>query len=147
MARWRWATVGTLGEPLTGGLIGGVVVLGSPTAAIAETISTLRSVALINPLFAVDEEGGRVQRLRALLGRLPSAEQQATDNTPVELQELVALHGEQVSDLGFDMIPLRFSMSAMVQVSATGLSAPIRGGWPNTGLPSWKGWRASVWWR
>jgi beta-N-acetylhexosaminidase len=57
--------------------LGGVVVMGRPTdgAALAGGLAAMRAAAVdgISPLAASDEEGGRVQRLRGLLGPLPSA--------------------------------------------------------------------------
>ena len=57
--------------------LGGVVVMGRPKdrAALAGGLARVRAEAShgIAPLVASDEEGGRVQRLRGLLGPLPSA--------------------------------------------------------------------------
>lgn len=57
--------------------VGGIVVMGRPTDAAALTggLAGVRAAGPhgIAPLIASDEEGGRVQRLKALLGPLPSA--------------------------------------------------------------------------
>ena len=57
--------------------LGGVVVMGRPgdRAALADGLRAVRASAShgIAPLIASDEEGGRVQRLKGLLGALPSA--------------------------------------------------------------------------
>ena len=57
--------------------LGGVVVMGRPAdrAALAAGLARVRGQAShgIAPLVASDEEGGRVQRLKGLLGPLPSA--------------------------------------------------------------------------
>jgi beta-N-acetylhexosaminidase len=57
--------------------IGGITVLGRPTdpAALADGLANVRAAAPdgISPVAASDEEGGRVQRLKGLLGPLPSA--------------------------------------------------------------------------
>ena len=71
--------VGDLGTAAaqSGAGLGGIVVLGRPTdpAALAGGLAGVRAAAPhgIAPLVASDEEGGRVQRLKALLGPLPSA--------------------------------------------------------------------------
>ncbi|HVM27849.1 MAG TPA: glycoside hydrolase family 3 N-terminal domain-containing protein, partial [Mycobacteriales bacterium] len=58
--------------------LGGIVVMGRPTdgAALATALAGVGAAAPdgIAPMVASDEEGGRVQRLRDLLGPLPSAE-------------------------------------------------------------------------
>lgn len=57
--------------------IGGIVLLGRPTdrPALAAGLGSTRAAAphAIAPLIASDEEGGRVQRLKGLLGPVPSA--------------------------------------------------------------------------
>lgn len=61
----------------SGAGLGGIVVMGRPTDAAGLTagLAGVRAAAVhgIAPLVASDEEGGRVQRLKALLGPLPSA--------------------------------------------------------------------------
>lgn len=68
--------LGTAAAQAQAGL-GGIVVLGRPTdaAALSGGLAAVRTGSPhgITPLVASDEEGGRVQRLRALLGPLPSA--------------------------------------------------------------------------
>jgi len=103
MPAFDWQELSLAVAPLSSGLIGGVVVLGSPPDEISELITDLRAQAPLYPLFAVDEEGGRVQRLRNALGPLPTASAQALDNTPTALRELIAAHGRGVRSLGFDL--------------------------------------------
>jgi len=103
MPAFDWQELPLAMGPLSSGLIGGVVVLGSPPAEVSELIASLRAQASVYPLFAVDEEGGRVQRLRNALGRIPAASTQALENTPTALRELIAAHGRGVRSLGFDM--------------------------------------------
>lgn len=86
------------------GLIGGVVVLGSPTEAIADQIADLQDRSLVSPsIVAVDEEGGQVQRLDALVGRLPSARQISAELTLEEATELARAHAQKIGELGFTM--------------------------------------------
>ena len=86
------------------GLIAGVVVLGSPTPAIADDIEVLQQRSMVTPsIVAVDEEGGRVQRLDELVGALPSARSVARDLTLEEAQDLAQSHAEAIGALGFTM--------------------------------------------
>jgi beta-N-acetylhexosaminidase len=86
------------------GLIGGVVVLGSPTEAIAAQIADLQDRSLVSPsIVAVDEEGGRVQRLDSLVGSIPSARQVSAELTLEEARELARSHAQSIGELGFTM--------------------------------------------
>jgi len=81
--------------------IGGIMLLGGATPFIGRRIDELQDFADRIPLLlAVDEEGGRVQRLRGALPALPSAASQAGDR--LEVVEARALrHGDAMFDLGF----------------------------------------------
>jgi len=81
--------------------IGGIMLLGGATPFIDRRIDELQDFADRIPLLlAVDEEGGRVQRLRGVLPTLPSAGAQSGDR--IEVVEARALrHGEAMIDLGF----------------------------------------------
>ena len=52
------------------------------------------------PLIAVDEEGGRVQRLASVLGPLPSAREMARTLSPAQIRETARAHGEAMRALG-----------------------------------------------
>lgn len=99
----NWTRLRELVDPIEHGLIGGFVVLGEPSEEVAETIGALQAVASIGLIVAVDEEGGRVQRLRSAIGRLPPAELQAELNTSQALTELLTAHGKEARELGFTM--------------------------------------------
>lgn len=49
---------------------------------------------------SVDEEGGRVSRLRSLIGSAPSARTLAQTQTPAQVHDLAAQRGKQMHDLG-----------------------------------------------
>lgn len=86
------------------GLLGGVVVLGSPNASISDDIADLQSRAMVSPaIVAVDEEGGRVQRLDSLVGAIPSARSVGQDLSIAEARSLAADHAERIGNLGFTM--------------------------------------------
>lgn len=83
--------------------IAGVLLHGPVTEHVWRRIAELQDFAGRIPLiFAVDEEGGRVQRLAAVLGRLPSAAAQ-TAKSPDEVAEAAADHARKMSELGFTM--------------------------------------------
>ena len=56
-------------------------------AHLKELVDEVKSVAAIPPLFMIDEEGGRVDRLRHIVPGLPSAEGFAEGERPAELSE------------------------------------------------------------
>jgi len=92
------ATVARLGSR---GRIGGVVLLGAPTrdeVALLDRAADTGSPLLVGS----DEEGGRVQRLAAFLGPLPSAAQQATSR-PQQVRRMFARYGRAMVDYGVDM--------------------------------------------
>lgn len=49
---------------------------------------------------SVDEEGGRVSRLKSLIGTAPSARQLAREQTVQQVHDLAADHGKKMRDLG-----------------------------------------------
>ena len=98
-----WDNTASILDELAAGTIGGWVVMGTPDATLATRVSEARAAAVIEPLVAVDEEGGRVQRLRNVLNRLPSAAAQAAENTPEELRALIQAHSRDMVALGFDI--------------------------------------------
>lgn len=86
------------------GLLGGVVVLGSPDASIRDAIARFQKRSLYGPgIVAVDEEGGRVQRLSKLTSRLPSARKVASTLNLTEARRLAADHASDIGYLGFTM--------------------------------------------
>ena len=86
------------------GLLGGVVLLGQPTAAVANDISTYQSRSLYGPgIIAVDEEGGRVQRLSGLTSALPSAGTVGSTFSLDEAHQLAEDHARAIGELGFTM--------------------------------------------
>ena len=83
--------------------IGGILLHGPVTEHVWRRIAELQDFAGRIPLiFAVDEEGGRVQRLAEVIGRLPSAAAQ-TARSPVEVASRAADHARKMSELGFTM--------------------------------------------
>ncbi len=86
------------------GQLGGVVVLGSPNASIQDAIAVFQKRSLYGPsIIAVDEEGGRVQRLAKITSRVPSARTVATTLSLSEARQLAADHASDIGQLGFTM--------------------------------------------
>jgi beta-N-acetylhexosaminidase len=90
--------------------IGGFFVMGSrkDTTALAKVraqVKAIRSGAgqsgLGMPFIAVDDEGGRVQRLTAL-GKLPSGREMGAKSAS-DIRSLAATHGAKLSQLGLNM--------------------------------------------
>lgn len=85
------------------GQIAGVVVLGAPDSRIERDIEAMQTTSLVGPsIIAVDEEGGRVQRLDGLVGEVPSARSMSA-MTIDEVRELSRAHAEAIGALGFTM--------------------------------------------
>ena len=81
--------------------IGGIMLRGGATPFIDRRIAELQDFAGRIPiLMAVDEEGGRVQRLRGVVPALESAAAQSDDRLDV-VEARAKRHGEDINDLGF----------------------------------------------
>ncbi len=86
--------------------VGGLVIRSAPASAsqLTADITALRALEGALPTsFSLDEEGGRVQVLRSVLGSLPSARKLAA-NSPEKVRALVSAHHKKVRALGIDMI-------------------------------------------
>ena len=86
--------------------VGGVILLGANVVddgQVRALIQGLRAKAPRRLLVAVDEEGGRVSRLRPILGPTPSA--RALGQRPLaEITATAAERGAVLRDLGFDLV-------------------------------------------
>ena len=88
----------------TSGHLGGIVVLGAPNAEIGSDIASLQASSAVGSLIiAVDEEGGRVQRVDHLVGAQPSARSVAANDTPAAARQRAADHAVALGNLGFTM--------------------------------------------
>src|SRR4051794_39881634 len=85
--------------------VGGIIFLGTPGDDLADGLAAIRAAAPgdIKPLIATDEEGGRVQRLSSLLGKLPPAREQAATMTPEQVTAMAAHHAKAMKELGIDV--------------------------------------------
>ena len=85
--------------------IGGINFLGNGAQAYAdgELQQVLDVAGDIAPFLAVDQEGGRVQRLRDVIGSQPSARTMGQTMTPEQVQKLARETGDAMSDMRLDM--------------------------------------------
>lgn len=87
---------------------GGVFLARATSAEDGTLAQVMAGVGPIPSLVAVDEEGGRVQRLDALVGTFPSARQMAASMTTRQVRRLGARVGRSLRDLGVntDLAPV-----------------------------------------
>ena len=100
--------------------VGTVLVQRPASAGLAEGIAAVKATSAIPPLVAVDEEGGEVQHLRALLGSIPSERSMATGQDGNAAAAIVAPHFQAVADLGFDVV-----FAPVVDVALPGGGGPL----------------------
>jgi len=85
--------------------VGGVILLGPNIRDAAQTRTLIAGLRQRSPrrlLLAVDEEGGRVSRLRPILGSTPSA-RILGQQTLADIATVAAERGRVLRDLGFDL--------------------------------------------
>ncbi|WP_007023633.1 glycoside hydrolase family 3 N-terminal domain-containing protein [Saccharomonospora iraqiensis] len=81
--------------------LGGVFIGGNATALFTgDALSRMQEATDLPVSVAVDDEGGRVQRLDDLVGDIPSAREMARTMSPDEVRELARERGEQMREYG-----------------------------------------------
>ena len=85
------------------GQLGGLVLLEDADRGVVDELRVLSEV-VPPPVIAVDEEGGDVQRLAAILGNQPSARSLAESETPEITRAVGAARGAGAGQLGFTMV-------------------------------------------
>jgi beta-N-acetylhexosaminidase len=99
--------------------VGGIFVGGNATALLTDqALRGVQAMARIPLAVAVDDEGGRVQRIDTLDGELPSARAMARTRTPEQVRAL----GE---DRGREQLARGITMNLAPTVDVTGRSAAI----------------------
>lgn len=84
--------------------VGGVFIGGDASGIFGDgSLTRLAAASEIPPLVAVDDEGGRVQRIDQLAGPLPSARTMAQTMTPAQVREIAAQRGRALRDAGVTM--------------------------------------------
>jgi beta-N-acetylhexosaminidase len=89
--------------------VGGVFVGGNDTGLLTSgALADLRAASPTGLMVAVDEEGGRVQRIEGLDGDVPSAREMAASMTPEEVRALAERRGRVMADAGVtvDLAPV-----------------------------------------
>jgi beta-N-acetylhexosaminidase len=89
--------------------VGGVFIGGNATAILrGDALAPMRAASPLPVAVAVDEEGGRVQRIDTLDGSMPSAREMAARDTPEQVRELGARRGRELRARGVtvDMAPV-----------------------------------------
>jgi len=87
------------------GELGGIGLLGQPDQGLQAALGSLQASSLhLSVMVASDEEGGSVQRLSALLGPLPSAEETARTKSVEQARNQWVEYGSRVSDIGIDVV-------------------------------------------
>jgi beta-N-acetylhexosaminidase len=96
--------------------VGGIFIGGDATGIFADgSLAGLASPAGIPTLVAVDDEGGRVQRIDQLAGSIPSARMMAQTMTPAQVHDLGLARGQELRRLGVTM-----DLAPVVDVSNQG---------------------------
>jgi beta-N-acetylhexosaminidase len=96
--------------------VGGIFVGGEATGIFTDgSLPGLSSPAGIPVLVAVDEEGGRVQRIDQLAGSIPSARSMAQTMTPAQVHDIGLARGQELRRLGVTM-----DLAPVVDVSNQG---------------------------
>lgn len=99
--------------------VGAIFIGGNATALLTDqALRGVQAMARIPLAVAVDDEGGRVQRIDTLDGKLPSARAMARTRTPDQVREL----GEQ---RGREQLARGITMNLAPTVDVTGRSAAI----------------------
>jgi beta-N-acetylhexosaminidase len=84
--------------------VGGLFIGGNDTASLHNGEIAKAKAAAALPLFvAIDEEGGRVQRIPGPNGRLPSARTMATTMNPTQVRTLATSLGNELRGLGVNV--------------------------------------------
>lgn len=82
------------------GRIGGIGLVDNQVNGIDTKIASAKAAAKIPLIMASDEEGGTVQRLRGVLGALPSARDSAKSKSPAEVEAMWTTYARQMAGLG-----------------------------------------------
>lgn len=84
--------------------VGGIFIGGDATALLRDgALARVQRVAQLPVAVAVDDEGGRVQRIDGLDGELPSARRMAATRTPEQVRDLGHTRGQQLAARGVTM--------------------------------------------
>jgi beta-N-acetylhexosaminidase len=141
------------------GKIGGVGLLADQDAGVAARIAQVKGAASIPLAIASDEEGGTVQRLKAVLGPLPSARDSRKTMSAAQVGDMWKRYAQGMAGLGLTMnfgpvldvgygiaiksrafsdqtaVVTEYGMAALEQTNAGGI-IPVAKHWPGLGSGS-----------
>lgn len=81
--------------------VGGIFIGGNATTLFTgDTLTALQQVSPVPVAIAVDDEGGRVQRIDDLVGSLPSAREMAQTMTPQQVRDVAEQRGKALRQYG-----------------------------------------------
>lgn len=81
--------------------VAGIVLFGTPQRSLARQLKSLRNAAPGDRLLvSSDEEGGMVQRLARLVGKMPTAKRIGQTKTPAQTQAYAFKYGKRLKALG-----------------------------------------------
>lgn len=89
--------------------VGGIFIGGTSTRILVDDhLRTLQQAAHLPVAVAVDDEGGRVQRINHLYGSIPSARTMAASMSPAQVTQLASARGRALHALGItiDLAPV-----------------------------------------
>lgn len=94
----------TVAEQAVADGVGGLNFLGTEPGIYADgELEAVSQAGTIPPFLAIDQEGGRVQRLEPLIGDVPSARKMGAEMTAKEIQKQAEDIGEAMADLNLNM--------------------------------------------
>lgn len=83
--------------------LGGIILMTAPQQGEAVTLHDIRDNSRFGLRVAVDEEGGKVQRLKGY-GVLPAASVAAKTMSPAQVEEMVTVHAAKLAKIGIDVV-------------------------------------------
>ena len=83
--------------------VGGIFIGGTATGLLTGGLAAVQAAARLPVFVAVDEEGGRVQRIDTLDGFLPSARAMAARMSPRQVYDVALQRGRQLRRLGVNL--------------------------------------------
>lgn len=92
-------------EVVRAGLVGGIALVGNQEPTVADEISQLNEAnrSEVSLIIASDEEGGTVQRMRKVLGPIPSAAETAATLDPTAAGAAAEAYARRLGELGITM--------------------------------------------
>lgn len=91
------------GDAVAAGIVGGYTLVGPQPADVGAQIAATGARAPLPVFAAGDEEGGTVQRLRDVLGAIPSAADMARSMTPDDAASTFGAYASRLAELGLNM--------------------------------------------